>query len=603
MLERLTAWTLRRAGTKHVVAHNQWSWSRVVVRNNYSYRCSTSSIILRTTTTKNYNTTVKNTNNPTRNNHNTLALAAAPGWRVDPSTQQQQHPWLSTALSPQRRCLTTTTTSDQETTNTLTPFLLADIGEGIKEVELLQWYVVPGDVVQQFDKICEVQSDKATVEITSRYDGIVVQLAGEPGSMLQVGQPLLYLRQEQQQDSTTTSGSSALHPPNADTPTLSFASGYNMLQDTTLSLTGEQRLSIPTVASQFHLRGDDDDDDVDPVHHHAHHFQASPAVRKLGREYGLDVSTIKGTGPAGRVLKTDVITYLQELGRWKGPTAHEQQSSDSTAGTMSGTGAAASGQPPPIAAVAEQDEIIQLRGYSRMMVKSMTAALQTPHMCFGDEVNVDALMETRIQLNNGLLVSSATTMTPTKISLLALLVKAVSCALTDHPAVNSVVHNVDECSILQRRDHNIGIAMDTVRGLVVPVIRQCQIKSVTEISAALEQFKTIAGTTGKFAADDLADATFTVSNIGSVGAGTYMQPVLAPPALAMGALGRVKTLPRYRRDSTTNDLLTDEIYPASILTVTWAADHRFLDGATLGRFHCSFQRYVEHPVTMLARLK
>lgn len=502
--------------------------------------------------------------------------------------------------------------SSSTTTNPvqLTPFLLADIGEGIKEVELLQWYVQVGDVVQQFDKICEVQSDKATVEITSRYDGTVHSLQADPGGMIQVGQPLLYF-------STTTTAATTDHSPlaatssssnpvaNVDTTADTGAASYAaILEDAAATANVEERLSIPTVASQYHLRGDDDDDDHDDNHSGpaAVTVHASPAVRKLGREYGLNVATIKGTGPSGRVLKSDVITYLQEMGRWKKeslPTttaaaADQHQQQTTTVSTDSSSSSAKI-----ITAEQKQDEIVQLRGYNRMMVKSMTAALQTPHMCFGDEILVDQLLSMRQQLNGGTDAPIATH--KTKISLLALLIKAVSCALSDHPNVNAVVHSVEDCTFVQRCDHNIGVAMDTPRGLVVPVLAQCQNKSVTEIQNELNRFKTMA-VTGKFTTEDLQDATFTVSNIGSVGAGTYMQPVLAPPALAMGAWGRVKTLPRYRANDD-DAAAAAVIYPASVLTVTWAADHRFLDGATLGRFHCRFQQYVEQPFTILAKLR
>jgi len=463
------------------------------------------------------------------------------------------------------------------------PFLLADIGEGIKEVELLQWYVEPGDTVQQFDKICEVQSDKATVEITSRFDGVVQKLAGNVGDMMQVGEPLLFLQQQ------TDDGHHAVSSPKNNENKEMTGSGSKddsssisgkLVEDSIQAQQQDERLQIPTVASQFHLEADDDDESS--TAHHAR-VLTSPAVRKLAREYNLNVGTIKGSGPAGRVLKSDVVTYLQEQGRWRDDKQQPQTEASTVKPSAETTTKA------PSTELIQQDEIVQLKGYNRLMVKTMTAALQTPHMSFGDEVVCGELLETRKILNN----SSATT--STKISMLALLIKAVDLALTEHRAVNAVVHDVEHCQIKICAQHNIGIAMDTPRGLVVPVIRNCQQLSITDIQHTLDRFKE---TAGKFTEDDLQGATFTISNIGSVGSGTYMQPVLAPPALAMGALGRIRTIPRFRDD---NDV--SSVYAAQVLTVTWAADHRFLDGATLGRFHNAFSRYVEQPVTMLAHLK
>lgn len=527
--------------------------------------------------------------------------AAAPN--VSPAADQ-----TNSNATRSRSSASATTTSAP-----LTPFLLADIGEGIKEVELLQWYVAVGDAVQQFDRVCEVQSDKATVEITSRYDGVVASLtAGEVGCMVQVGQPLLHLR-----TAAASTTSAAAFSDNATAPALPSGKLHDThaTATTAATMSGEARLSIPTIASQYHLASDDDDDgngdgsssSSSSSTRTAASLHASPAVRKLGRDYGVDVATVRGTGPAGRVLKADLVTYLKEQGRWKGTQQEQQQQQQQQEQEPVESVTAISDMTPTTAAlphsVEARDEIIQLRGYSRLMVKSMTAALETPHMCFGDEVVVNELLATRRQLNAAAAAaasgSNASTPPPMNISLLALLVKAISCALSDHPVVNAVQHSVADCSIRQRCDHNIGIAMDTPRGLIVPVVRQCQIKSVADIQRALDRLKAVASAAGgSFGSDDLADATFTVSNIGSVGAGTYMQPVLAPPALAMGALGRIKVVPRFRDEA---DVMS--VYAASVLTVTWAADHRFLDGARLGRFHRSFAGYVERPITMLARLK
>jgi len=233
-----------------------------------------------------------------------------------------------------------------------------------------------------------------------------------------------------------------------------------------------------------------------------------------------------------------------------------------------------------------------------MMLKSMTAALQTPHMGLSDEMVCNKLLECRQQLNN-----NNSNNDPVKISVLALLVKAVSAALLKHPTLNAVVHSVERGEFQIRRDHNIGIAVDTPRGLVVPVLKQCQRKSVAELQRELNRFKKLAATaTAKFTESDLTDATFTLSNIGSMGAGTVLQPVLAPPALAMGALGRLQVLPRFVNDKN-NDSSNLQVYRAHVLTVSWCADHRFVDGATLARFHGQVRDYVEHPVRLLAELR
>lgn len=465
------------------------------------------------------------------------------------------------------------------------PFLLADIGEGIKEVELLQWFVQPGDQLQQFDKVCEVQSDKATVEITSRYDGTVSHLCGQVGDMMQVGQPLLLL----------------VGQPSAGMPT----NGKSLEENDS----DTQRLSIPSVASHFHLKSDDDnDDDDDEVHHGLHgsavsgKFHASPAVRKLGAEYKIDLNTLHGSGPHGRLLKTDVITYLKEQGKWKGepdpssswaPAVSEApplriQSPGAEKETPTSSGSIVSIGTDQVSG----DEIVQLRGYNRLMVKSMTASLQIPHMGFADEIIVNKLIEARKQLADYV----CTTQSPDiKLSLLVFLVKACSLALLEQPLLNAVVHDAESCQLRLQRDHHIGIAMDTPRGLVVPVLRSVQTKSLLELQYDLDVLKEKA-MQGKLTPDDITGVTFTLSNIGSIG-GTYMQPVITSPQLAMGALGKIQRLPRFVNNNSM------DIFEARIMNVSWSGDHRWLDGALLARFSSTFKRYVEDPVFMLARLK
>lgn len=480
------------------------------------------------------------------------------------------------------------TSNDSSTNDTsepsLVPFLLADIGEGIAQVEILEWYIEVGDVLQQFDRVCLVQSDKATVEITSRYDGIVHSLHANGrtnGTLLKVGQPLLHLASTM---SPHIESESALYVEEADDGASS--DDDNNDEDATKGLeSNESSRREMAVTSKRQ-------EEVPMIH-------MSPAVRKLGREHAIDLVTLApGSGPGGRILKADVLSHIVKK---------QQQELKPT----NNTGNRSS---PPSAAVLDShtihDLVIPLRGYRRQMAKAMENALETPHMCLSDELVLNQLLLARQHLNDTVTGSSSC-----KVSVLALLCKAVSCAMLEFPIVNSHLTTVkdesdetDEIAILQRADHNIGIAMDTSRGLVVPVIRQCQRKSILEIQFELDRLKFIASNSNPtFASQDLQDATFTISNIGSMGAGLSVHPVLAPPALAMMALGKIQTLPRFHpndnsKDDTDGSLELSSVYAASVMTVTYAADHRYLDGATLARLHTRLALYTQQPLTMLARL-
>jgi 2-oxoisovalerate dehydrogenase E2 component (dihydrolipoyl transacylase) len=474
------------------------------------------------------------------------------------------------------------------TTTTLTPFLLADIGEGIAEVEILEWYVKPGDVIAQFDLICQVQSDKATVDITSRYDGMVDSLHanGAVGSLLRVGQPLLHLKSSsaetvQPVETTATPNvtnaadcsvpSPLPHSVDADSDSDSDDEDENAMDSTATA-------AAPTMPSL------------------SHNIQASPAVRKLCREHAIDLATVSpGSGPGGRILKADILAHVEALGR---------ASKIITEPVVVTTDSVAASGPPPI----NNDQIIPLRGYRRQMFKSMTAALQTPHMCLSDELVMNELLQARQVLNASLASTNA------KVSVLALLCKAISCTLLDFPILNAHVTTIPssdgsndaEVAILQRAHHNLGIAMDTSKGLVVPVLRHCQQKSVVEIARELDRLKAIASSsTAVFRPEDLTDVTLTISNIGSMGAGLSVHPVLAPPTLAMIALGRIQTVPRFSSNVTATTAASSpppSVYAASVMTVTYAADHRYIEGATLARFHVRLAEYVQQPLLLLSKL-
>ena len=514
------------------------------------------------------------------------------------------------------------TVSDDDDDSALTPFLLADIGEGIKEVELMQWFVGEGDAVRQFDRICEVQSDKATVEITSRYDGIVDRLSGNVGDMVQVGEPLLYLRGAHGGGGDPKAAGKAGGDGDKNSGTSS-----SILEDD-VHPEPDQRLKIPTVASHYRLESDDDfhgggdtgeraaakggdrgEDEIEKTlgaYRNNSKYLASPAVRKLGREYGLDLASIHPSGPRDRLLKSDVVTYLKEQGRWRGDVAKDAEFGDDDGSIKTAPSAVPTGPDDEVdtsetsassSTSGEGDyEVVKLKGYHKVMAQTMTEALKIPHMCFADELVVNEIVKLRRLLKGQ--------GNDINVSILAFLVKACSLALSEHPSLNALVHDAEACEIEIHRNHDIGIAVDTPRGLVVPVIRRVQEKSPLEIQSDLNDLKEKARDS-KLSPEDLDRATFTLSNIGSIG-GTYMQPVILPPQMAMGAFGKIQRLPRFvdaDNSSKGGSGDTMEVVEAQVMHVSWAGDHRFLDGATLARFHAAFKRYVENPTQMLVNMK
>lgn len=438
----------------------------------------------------------------------------------------------------------------------LQEFRLADIGEGIAEVELLKWFVKEGDSIKSFDRICEVQSDKATVEITSRYDGKIAALHHAEGSIVKVGSVLVDIHAEGVvQNKLSNVGES--QTPLLGTPTEEPA---------------------PATASHFNRNGGSD------------RAQATPAVRKIAKENRIDLSRVTGSGPRGRILKEDVLKLTSG-----------GHSSSSPAGTTSSPASYSHPHtPPPPLEPLPEDVRVPIRGIQRLMVKSMTAALEVQHLTYCEEVQLDNLVQLRKSLKD------IAKMQNIKISYMPIVIKALSMALTQFPQLNATVAP-DVTETVHHAHHNIGVAMDTPKGLIVPVIKNVQGKSIFAIAAELATLQGMA-TGGTLTESHLQGGTFTLSNIGSIG-GTYAVPVLVVPQVAIGAMGRMQVVPRYLKSDNTpasmeyiidNNILPK---PSTIMNLSISADHRVVDGATVARFCNVWKRLLEAPTSMLAQLR
>ncbi|CAG8814729.1 20720_t:CDS:2, partial [Dentiscutata erythropus] len=224
--------------------------------------------------------------------------------------------------------------------NAIVPYLLADIGEGIKECEIVQWFVKPGDQINEFEKICEVQSDKATVEITSRYSGIIKELHYQVGEMAKVGKPIVNIE--------TESASEEQEEPVPDKNITSAITQQSEPKTNEFSV-NDKVLSL-----------------------------ATPAVRRIAREYKVDISEIKGTGKGARVTKDDVMNYVAKKTQ---SAAKPNIPSPSQVSTTS------------------ENEITPLSIIQKSMFKSMTRSLQIPHFGYGDEFILDNIIALRDTVN------------------------------------------------------------------------------------------------------------------------------------------------------------------------------------------------------------
>nr|XP_033772114.1 lipoamide acyltransferase component of branched-chain alpha-keto acid dehydrogenase complex, mitochondrial [Geotrypetes seraphini] len=447
-------------------------------------------------------------------------------------------------LSQQHRLFRATAVSSVQ----IVQFKLSDIGEGITEVTVKEWYVKEGDSVSQFDSICEVQSDKASVTITSRYDGVIRKLYYNVDETAFVGKPLVDIETD-------------------------------VLKDVAPE---EDIIETPAMSHDEHTHQEIK----------GHKTQATPAVRRLAMENNIKLSEIVGTGKDQRILKEDILNFLsKQTGAILPPSPKLEiipppPKSKTTPATPKDK---AFLMPTPLSKPAEftgKDRSEPLKGIQKAMVKTMSAALNIPHFGYCDEIDMSHVVKLRNELKD--VVKSR----GIKLSFLPFFLKAASLGLLHYPILNASVDEKNQ-SVTYKASHNIGIAMDTQQGLIVPNVKNVQVCSIFEIAAEVNRLQTL-GSLGQLGTNDLTGGTFTLSNIGTIG-GTYAKPVILPPEVAIGALGKIQVLPRFNSKG--------EVIKVQIMNVSWSADHRIIDGATMARFSNLWKSYLENPASMLLDLK
>ncbi|KAG0002821.1 hypothetical protein BGZ79_002241 [Entomortierella chlamydospora] len=455
--------------------------------------------------------------------------------------------------------------------NAKVPFLLADIGEGITECEVIQWFVKAGDKVEEFDRLCEVQSDKASVEITSRFTGTIASLKYKVGDMARVGAPLVEI--ETADDTVVEEAIAAPDAASASTPAPEegLKGHSNVIQD--MNAVAAMMDNAPGKVSQ-----------KVPTAEHILTF-ATPAVRRVAKENDVDIALIKGSGKGGRVMKEDVMAYIAN-GRQSTATPKDAPFAASAKSNV---------------AVGE-DKVLPLSMIQKAMFKQMTKSLSIPHFGFADEIILDNATAFRVALNDHI-AKTPEKYNFKKVSYMPIFIKALSIALEDYPIMNACVIDGDNAATAKlkyRASHNIGVAMDTPNGLVVPNIKNVQNLSVLEIASELTRLQE-AGKKNALTMADLKDGTLSLSNVGMIG-GTYLNPVVVTSEVAIAAVGKMQRLPRFKMVEE-NGQMVERVVAQQIINISWSADHRVIDGATVARFSEAWKNVVENPFLLGAMLR
>jgi 2-oxoisovalerate dehydrogenase E2 component (dihydrolipoyl transacylase) len=406
-------------------------------------------------------------------------------------------------------------------------FRLPDIGEGVAEGEVVKWLVQEGAEVRENQPLVEIMTDKVNVEIPSPRKGTILRLMAKEGGVVKVGQVLLVIGDKGEQGST-------------------FAAAT---QTTTAKLPTPIAPNPPSPVVPAHP--------VEAIQKKPGEILATPATRKLARDLGVDLTAVQATGPAGRISDDDVRRF-KDVGRGAAAVAV-------TVAGPHGT-----------------EERVPMRGIRRKvaehMVKSRASTAQVTHV---DEVDMSEVVQLREK------AKASAENRGVKLTYLPFIIKALVLALKKYPYLNASLDD-EKQEIVLKKYYNIGIATDTEQGLVVPVLKGAEHRSITQLAEEISKLSEKARA-GQLTLDEVQGSTFTVTNVGGIG-GVFATPIINYPEVAILGVHKITRRPVVKDNQV---VIRDMTY----LSVSF--DHRVLDGAMAAQFMNAVKQYLEDPKLLL----
>jgi len=415
-------------------------------------------------------------------------------------------------------------------------FKLPDLGEGVVEAEIVEWHVKPGDVVKEDDNLCDVMTDKATVEIPAPHDGTIVSITGEPGDMIAVGSELLTLE--------LVGG--------ADTPTkpAKKPEAAPAVKKAPAAVAAEPAPAVAAQAAQSAAAPEPQREGVvAPVR-----ALASPAVRRRAAEAGVDLIQVPGTGPKGRVTREDFEGFLAGGGRASGGK-----------GKVKLTGK-------------NEIKVIGLR--RKIAEKMQISKRHIPHFTYVEEVDVTELEALRKFLNENRLPNQP------KLTVLPFLMQALVKVLQDFPELNATFD--DEAGVItQYEGAHIGIATQTDNGLMVPVVRHTEALDIWESAGEVARVsQATRSNTAKM--DELTGSSITITSLGALG-GIVSTPVINHPEVAIIGINKMQEK---------LVILNGAVVQRLAMNISTSCDHRVVDGFVAAQAIQSYKALLEHPATI-----
>ncbi len=414
-------------------------------------------------------------------------------------------------------------------------FKMPDLGEGTVDAEIVAWHTKPGDVVTEDQLIVEVMTDKAAVEVPAPVSGRVLSVSGAPGDKIAVGSPLIVFDVREALDAATANAATAplsASPTPTPTPT-----------PTPAPVAAPPSALAPGPAQA-------------PTPVRTGRVMASPANRRRAREAGIDLTTVSGSGPGGRIVRADLDLAVMKP-------------------------AAVQGSQPPAAAAddaAPATREIKIIGLRRVIAERMSEAKRNiPHFAYVEEVDVTELESLRVHLN-----ANRSPDAPS-MSLLPLVIAALTRVLESFPQCN-VLHDAARGVLVRHRAAHVGIATQTPDGLKVPVLRNAQTLGVWEIAAEIRRLAERARS-NKATREELTGSTITVTSLGKLG-GIVSTPIINAPEVAIIGLNKAVERPMVHQGA---------IAVRRIMNLSSSFDHRFVDGYDAAAMIQALKELLEHP--------
>lgn len=430
---------------------------------------------------------------------------------------------------------------------------LPELGEGVTEGELVRWTVNIGDTVKPDQTVAEIMTDKATVEVPSPVAGVVKEFKFKKGEVIKVESVIL-----------TLSGAGGA----AATPAAPASNGAHAAP----AQQAAAPKSAPAAAAPAMTASASSGGIYPPVADSK--VLATPATRRLAREMGVDINGLSGSGLAGRVTREDVINT-------KGGST--LVASNGTGATSAGTATMNFPKPAFNSNNAAMEERVDLLGIRKKIAQNMQMSKAIiPHFTIMDDADVTQLVALRESLKD------FAEKNQTKITYLPFVMKAVIATIKEFPQFNASIDDANS-QIVYKKYFNLGFAADTPNGLMVPVIKNADQKTILELSKEIIDLSTRARA-GKLKPDEMKGATITITNIGSVG-GTYATPIINHPEVAIIGMYKMTDKPILKKDGSIGFIKS--------MNYTVTADHRLIDGAVAANFLKSFFNKIQNPGVMM----